>query len=380
MSHEIRTPMTAILGFSDLLLSDVSPEEAAEACRIIKRNGEHLLGLINGILDLSRIEAGKQVLSLQVCSPRQIVAEVVETMRVRADAKGLSLDAVYQPDAPFCITTDPTRLRQILVNLVGNAIKFTEIGGVRVVVGPSSDAGQPLQIQVQDSGIGMEPDQLGALFQPFCQVDGSLSRRFGGTGLGLAISKRLAAMLGGDIVVESGLGKGSTFTLTVGEGTPLASENPLPTLRTGSPIDPADHPSYVDASRRLHGRILLAEDGPDNQRLIAFLLRRSGADVTVAENGRVAVEQVLAAQSTDAPFDAVLMDMQMPVLDGYEATAELRIMGYTGPIVALTAHAMTGDRQRCLEAGCNDYLSKPVDSRVLIELLESLLADVVSPR
>jgi PAS domain S-box-containing protein len=376
MSHEIRTPMTAILGFSDLLLSGVSQEEAAEACKIIKRNGEHLLNLINDILDISRIEAGKQVLSLQSCSPRQIMEEVIETMKVRADAKGLSLSADYDLEANRPIVTDPMRMRQILVNLVGNAIKFTEVGGVRVVVGLSAKPQRQLRIEVHDTGIGMTPEQLRQLFQPFSQVDGSFCRRFGGTGLGLAISKRMAVMLGGDIVVESRLGKGSTFFLTVCESLAVVPESPpAVTSKDGGSAPAASSLANTEATRRLHGRILLAEDGPDNQRLITFLLRREGAEVTLAENGQLAIERFLAAQAARTPFDAVLMDIQMPVMDGYEATARLRGAGYTGPVIALTAHAMVGDRQNCLDAGCNDYLSKPIDSKRLVELLERFLPE-----
>jgi PAS domain S-box-containing protein len=365
MSHEIRTPMTAILGFADILAENPRNEEAAEAARIMKRNGAHLLGLINDILDLSKIEAGKQTVERVRCSPRGLLEEVLSTMRVRADAKALPLSLEYVGPVPPQIHTDPTRLRQILVNLLGNAIKFTEAGGVRLVVRTDvSPAGEAvLCCDVIDTGIGMSHEQMKALFQPFSQADTSACRRFSGTGLGLAISKRLAGMLGGDITVASVLGQGSTFRVTIatgplddGSAAPAASVTATPAA--ASAVEP-----------ELHCKLLLAEDGPDNQRLIAFVLRKAGAEVKVVDDGREALEQALAQAAQGTPFDLILMDMQMPELDGYGATRELRRQGYRGPIVALTAHAMTEDRQKCLDAGCDDYLAKPIDRRALLQLV-----------
>jgi PAS domain S-box-containing protein len=375
MSHEIRTPMTAILGFSDILLEAPSREESVESAMIIKRNGEHLLNLINDILDLSKIEAGKFEVVRVACSPRQIASEVVSTMKVRADAKGLPLTLECRGPAPESIQTDPNRLRQILVNLIGNAIKFTEVGGVRVVI--RSDAspngeGQ-LAFDVIDTGIGMSDEQAGLLFRPFSQADASTTRRFGGTGLGLAISKRLAKMLGGDIVVCSSPGQGSTFSLSIGTGRlhgPAAPQEPGEAMTARGP---AGH-----AGRKLDCRILLAEDGPDNRRLIAFLLRKAGTEVTVADNGRIALDLALAARQAGSPFDLILMDIQMPVMDGYEATQKLRIAGCREPIIALTAHAMAGDRQKCIDAGCDDYITKPIDPKKLVEVLEAWIGQAAS--
>ena len=279
MSHEIRTPMTAILGFSEILRGSSMDAEQLEAVSAIRRNGEHLLGIINGILDLSKIEAGKMAIESVSCSPSQILAEVVSLMRVRAGAKNLPLTIEYDSPIPESILSDPTRLRQILINLTGNAIKFTEIGEVRLVARLlAAESDRPrMQFKVIDSGIGMTEQQISRLFEPFSQVDASAARKHGGTGLGLAISRRLAEKLRGDVTVDSKSGVGSTFTLTVATG-PLEGvkflENPSEVQVS------ADPDSMLDASHsRLDCRVLLAEDGPDNQRLIAFLLRKAGAEV-----------------------------------------------------------------------------------------------------
>ena len=375
MSHEIRTPMTAILGFADILMENSCDEETVESARIIKRNGQYLLTLINDILDLSKIEAGKCTVDLQKCSPSHIATEVISLMNVRAEAKGLPLTIEVRGDIPTTITTDPIRLRQILINLIGNSIKFTEVGGVRVVMrlDTAPDGDPKLIFDVIDTGIGMSEAQMGLLFRPFSQVDGSASRRFGGTGLGLAISKRMAEMLGGDILVRSSPGQGSTFSLSIGTGHLDGLEKtqePGIAVTTKEPVYNTQHV--------LNCRILLAEDGPDNQRLIAFLLRKAGAEVELAGNGQIAVDLALAAQQVGSPFDIILMDMQMPVMDGYEATQNLRSAGYKEPIIALTAHAMTSDRQKCIDAGCNNYISKPIDPTKLVGLLEPWVARAVS--
>ncbi len=365
MSHEIRTPMTAILGFADILANSAVDQETVEAANIIKRNGEHLLEIINGILDLSRIESGKDRIEKHACSCSQIVVDVVSTMKVTADAKGLFLTSETVGNVPDCIHTDSIRLRQILVNLIGNAVKFTEIGGVRVITQVDSDAtNEPkLRFDVVDTGIGMSEKDIEKLFQPFSQADSSTRRRFGGTGLGLAISQRLAKMLGGDIAVTSMVGKGSIFTLTIAMQSPnIAHVQVQPSETANKP------PQRSIRDIKLNGCILLAEDGPDNQRLLCHILRKAGAEVTVADNGKVALELALAAQQSGRPFAVILMDMQMPVMDGYEATSHLHSAGYTGPIVALTAHAMLEDRQKCLDVGCNDYTTKPIDRTDLLEI------------
>ncbi len=378
MSHEIRTPMTAILGFSDVLLGNVEKQENIDAIQTVKRNGEYLLELINDILDLSKIESEKLVVESMKTSVVSVVSDVASLMRVRATVQGLDLVINFETPIPETIDTDPTRLRQILINLVGNAIKFTEHGLVslncRMVKEQERDL---LQIDVVDTGIGMSAKAICKLFKPFTQADNSTTRRFGGTGLGLAISKRLAELLGGTISVASDPGEGSTFSVTfeVGnlEGTPMLF----------SPTEAAMNQRKISSriNARLACRILLAEDGPDNQRLLTFLLSKSGAEVVVADNGRIAIELALTAVTEGNPFDLILMDMQMPVMDGYTATRKLRNTGYESPIVALTAHAMKGDRDKCLAAGCNDYATKPVDYQVLINTIANLLpAELVGKR
>ncbi len=316
-----------------------------------------------------------------VCSPCSIVGEVASLMRARAIAKNLSLQVEFAGPIPETIHTDPTRLRQILINLLGNSVKFTRTGGVRLVVrmmDPLDGPNPHIGFDVIDTGVGMTPEQRTTIFKPFSQADTSMTRRFGGTGLGLTISRRLAQMLGGDIFCETEPGKGSSFLVVVETG-PLAGIRMLDAsdeaVRTK-----AEGPAKVETAKtRLSGRVLLAEDGPDNQRLIAFLLRQRGATVEVAENGQVALEKALQARDAGQPFDCILMDMQMPVLDGYGATRQLRESGCRQPIVALTAHAMRGDRERCLEAGCDDYLAKPIDRAELIRQMARYLSAAAVP-
>jgi PAS domain S-box-containing protein len=366
MSHEIRTPMTAILGFADIMLEENIGRATREHVEVIKRNGKHLLGLINNILDLSKVEVGKMEIEPARCSPRELVAEVVQLMQVRAAAKQLKLTADLTGPLPETVLTDALRLRQVLVNLVGNAIKFTDRGEVRIAARLVTDVGPSLlRFDVIDTGIGMTEDQVSELFQPFTQVDSSSTRKFGGTGLGLCISKRLAEALGGTIEVRSEPGKGSTFSVVVDPG-PLAG---IRMLRDNQ--EPADQRSPSAAPLPagkiiLHGRILVAEDGLDNMQLISRVLTLAGAEVVAVENGRLAVESALAARVAGQSFDVILMDMQMPVMDGYDATRQLRDEGYTGAIIALTAHSMAEDRQKCLDAGCDDYATKPIDRQQLL--------------
>ncbi len=383
MSHEIRTPMTAILGFAELLRSEgdmsKAPPKRVEAIDTIIRNGNYLLQLINDILDLSKIEAGRLEIERIECSPAEIISDVVSLVKVRAKKKGLLLTAELAGPIPERILSDPTRLRQVLINLLGNAIKFTDRGSVRLVVRMESenDEGPKLRFDVIDTGIGIPKEQIERIFQPFAQGESATNRKFGGTGLGLAISKRLADNLGGDVTATSTLGKGSAFSVTVATG-PLDGAKMLDRLQPQNiekevPAEPSGN-----AATKLDCRVLLVEDGPDNQRLISFLLTKAGADVTAVENGRLAVEKVLRdargntgspTESDALPFDVILMDMQMPVMDGYEATRRLRAASYTGPIIALTAHAMSHDRQKCLQAGCDDYLTKPIDRQRLLNVV-----------
>jgi CheY-like chemotaxis protein len=296
---------------------------------------------------------------------------------VRASAKGLPLDVEFAGPVPEVIQSDPTRLRQILVNLLGNAIKFTEVGKVSLVTRFVAENDLPrLDFEVIDTGIGMTAEQIGRLFQSFTQADTSTARRYGGTGLGLAICKRLAEMLGGDVaVVESRQGAGTRMRATVATGV-LGNVNMIsdPVAAMAILEQPIPDSSVVRSSPLAGLRVLLAEDGPDNQRLIGHLLKKAGGMVTVVENGRLAVDAALAAVRNANPYTVILMDMQMPVMDGYAATALLREKGYTGPIIALTAHAMATDREKCLAAGCTDYASKPIDRQKLLEIVRTHLS------
>jgi signal transduction histidine kinase/ActR/RegA family two-component response regulator len=374
MSHEIRTPMTAILGYVDLLdePAEIAKGEisSTNAIQTIRANAKHLLTIINDILDISKIEAGRITIERLDVEPLQIVEQVASLMRPLAKDKGIDFAIFCETPIPRIIKSDPTRLRQILLNLVGNAIKFTKVGQVAIHLSFHSNQNR-MEFRVSDTGIGMTQEQLERVrkFDPFSQADNSMSRQFGGTGLGLRISDAFAKLLNGSITVDSEIGKGCSFTVCVDAGDVSQVETVVPD--TPSPVE---HPKVVEKGQSksfqpqampLSGlRILIAEDGPDNQRLISFHLSKAGAHVTVAENGRIAAELV---ESKPTNFDLVLMDMQMPELDGYGATRRLRTLPFKGPIIALTAHAMEGDRKKCLDAGCNDYLTKPIDRKRLIE-------------
>jgi signal transduction histidine kinase/CheY-like chemotaxis protein/HPt (histidine-containing phosphotransfer) domain-containing protein len=363
MSHEIRTPMAAVIGYADLLLDPViGPSDRVNCVQTIRRNAEHLMSIVNDILDISKIEAGKMTVENISTSPNQVLVEVASLMRVRAVEKSLTLDIQYQGAIPETIQSDPTRLKQILLNLVGNAIKFTETGQVRIEVrcdAPESNA-PCLTIDVLDTGIGMTEEELQKVFATFTQGDASTTRRFGGSGLGLTISKRLAVMLGGDITAESSPGRGSRFRVSVPTGSLTGVK--MVEGRAEAGIIEQRAPAARPAPNLLAScRVLLAEDGHDNQVLIKTFLVSAGATVTIVPDGQQAVQEANGALLAGKSYDVILMDMQMPVLDGYGATSKLRQTGYRGPIVAITAHAMAGDRERCEAAGCDDYLSKPVD-------------------
>ncbi len=363
MSHEIRTPMTAILGYADLLVHEQSLSEQERRAHIytIRRNGEHLLGLINDVLDLSKIEAGKMELERIACSPVSVVQDVVSLLALKAKDKQLTLQAEFAFPLPASVMSDPLRLRQILVNLCGNAIKFTKQGGVRIRVSHEAATNQ-MRFDVIDTGVGLTPEQIGRLFGAYAQAEASTSRQFGGTGLGLNISKQLAQLLGGDVVVTSEPGAGSTFSVTVGTGdiSQATMLHEMPDTRAVAKS------SAGGEAATLKCRVLLAEDAPDNQRLVSFLLRKAGAQVEMAETGIQARDAARAALAKGEPFAVVLMDMQMPEMDGLTATRELRSGGYTLPIVALTAHALASEQEKARAAGCDDYLTKPVNKQQLI--------------
>jgi signal transduction histidine kinase/CheY-like chemotaxis protein/HPt (histidine-containing phosphotransfer) domain-containing protein len=357
MSHEIRSPMNAILGFTELLRRGQArnEKEYRRHLDIVHASGTHLLGLINDILDLSKVESGRLEVEAIACSPYQIAHEVVQAQGVKAQEKGIAITLECPGAAPESLQSDPGRLRQILTNLVNNAIKFTSHGGVTVTLRfvPSRPDAR-LQIEVADSGIGIAEDKLESVFEPFTQAESSITRRFGGTGLGLTISRRFARAMGGDIEVRSTYGQGSTFVLTLPAG-------PIEQVRLLPPEEIVRHQAGdalpAGAQWQLAGsRILIVDDGEENRELVRLVLEEAGAITEQAENGRVAVEKALSR-----PYDLILMDLQMPELDGETATRMLRSRGLALPIIALTAHAMKGFEHSILEAGCTGYLTKPID-------------------
>ena len=383
MSHELRTPLTSILGYADLL--DANPanlEENAHFTEIISRNANHLLGIINDILDLSKIEAGMMALETMPIDPMYVLTEALGLAEARARGKSMPISVIFESSTPTEITTDPLRLRQVLLNLLSNAIKFTDSGAITISVS-AKPANQTICLTVSDTGVGMSEAQVAVIrrFEAFRQADSSTTRRFGGTGLGLRITHTLVHMLGGELTVDSEEGQGSRFTIIL----PCVSAANEHAWRTAEEAESqlADlmhrhmpRSTAAQSQRQLEGvRILLAEDSPDSQRLITLHLKQAGASVVTANNGDQAIRHV----AEDHQFDLVLMDVDMPVLDGLKATRRLRAQGFGPPIIFLSAHAFSDSRQQGLKAGGSEYLTKPIDAKKLIDTCQQLVGSHVQP-
>jgi signal transduction histidine kinase len=364
MSHEIRTPLAAVMGFSDLLVNDdASPEEKEEWAAAVRRNGNLLMRLIDDILDISKIEADRLEFDTAPFSLNDFLQDVNATLAFKAKDKGVDLDFHYPTDSFNFYNSDSTRIKQILLNVIGNAIKFTARGRilVEVEIKPATNKADSMHVTVKDEGIGLTPEQTTRLFQPFSQGDASTRRQYGGTGLGLAISRRLARALGGDLsLVSTTPGMGSTFAITV-------LLNRTPKLEKSEPI-PKSLSGALPEADFTGKHILAVDDSPDNLFLIQMFLKTSGANLTCVENGASAVELV-----KENNFDLILMDMQMAGMDGREATSIIRKMGYKGPVLAFTAHAMQEEHDKCKAAGCDDVIVKPIDSKKLVDGLRPYL-------
>jgi CheY-like chemotaxis protein len=330
--------------------------------------------ILSDILDFAKLEAGRLEVERIEMRPSEILRDVEQLMAPAAQAKGIGFELDVGDSVPALLRSDPTRLRQILVNLVGNAVKFTETGGVRITAAIANFDGSPaLEIKVADTGCGMAPSTVERIFEPFSQADETMARRFGGTGLGLAISSELARLLGAKLACESIEGQGSSFcfTLPLLDGIVATGDAPEPGEEE---LDESTRTLIARVTRETGpARILLVEDSADNRRLLELILQRAGFEVAFAHDGQEGLSEALLAQAAGEPFDVILMDMQMPVLDGYSATRRLRQIGYAGPIIALTAHSLAGERERCLAAGCDSYATKPIERHALLRLILGML-------
>jgi signal transduction histidine kinase/ActR/RegA family two-component response regulator len=373
MSHEIRTPMNSILGFSELLAEESLSESQKEYVQLIHNSSNTLLTLINDILDFSKIEAGKLTLE-RTETPLHVLLEEMESMfRPTASVKGLELAVLQCEEIPQTIWTDPVRIRQCLINLINNAVKFTQQGHIYVNVSSKQQQDKiVIQFDIEDTGVGIPLNKQSNIFEMFVQADNSTSQKYGGTGLGLTITKKLAEMLGGDLTVISQPGVGSVFTLTIDAGPAEKQKKTWNKYEQAEEIQNLPESKNAPPSKK-NQKILLAEDNPVNQQLMQVLLKKMGYEVALVDNGKLAVE----AMEKDS-YDIILMDIQMPEMNGLDATRSIRQKGFKTPVIAITANALKGDREQCLEAGCDDYLPKPIDKYDLEEMIQkhTQMADV----
>jgi signal transduction histidine kinase len=367
MSHEIRTPMNSIIGFCDLLAEEELTDRQVEYLSVVQEAGKNLLNVINDILDLSKVESGKFQVEILPCSLMKILKNTRSMMLPRARQKGIRFLVEQHSDLPDIIQSDPLRLQQCLMNLIGNAIKFTETGHVILRVSyEAAESGRRLRFEVEDTGIGIPKEKQEAVFQPFIQADSSTTRQYGGTGLGLTITKVLVQLLDGSIELRSQVGKGSVFTITL-PVEPFESGRPFSSYHVFDSVQSTPKPQRP-ASGHFSGRVLVAEDNRSNQVLIKAILEKLGLQVVLTDNGQQAMEAAL-----QTPFDLILMDMQMPVMNGFEATRRLRRQSIRIPVIALTAHAMDEERSACFQAGCDDFISEPLRKDELVALLDKYL-------
>jgi len=364
MSHEIRTPMNGVLGMLDLALDEQLSKKVCNYLLTCKSSADSLLNVINDILDISKIEAGKMDVEIIECSLNRMLIDIESLMHTKAKEKGIDFAVLFSTPAPKIIHTDPTRVRQCLLNLVGNAIKFTDAGSVRVHVSMYGEKDDTvIRFDVKDTGIGIDKKSQNNIFEKFSQADNTISRKFGGTGLGLSITKQLSELLGGSLSVMSEKGKGATFTLTIPAGSDAASQEMI------TKLDREDVVIRSIASEKMSGKILVAEDDLVNQKVIGAMLEKAGLQVVIANDGCEAVQKATSEQ-----YSLIFMDVHMPNMDGLEATRTLRQSGSDIPIIALTADVMKDDVNKALRAGCDEHLPKPINRKELFRVLDNYLS------